>query len=75
MEVHRRGRWKEVDRGTQAGSRPISGTNEVEVRERVKCKIIRDLCPDADAFPQSCQRCYVFEMYQRIRKEEDDNGK
>lgn len=40
-----------------------------------ECKIIRDLCPDADAFPQSCRRCYVFEMYQKIRKEEDDNGK
>lgn len=40
-----------------------------------ECKIIRDSCPDADAFPQNCRRCYVFEIYQIIRKEEEDNGK
>lgn len=40
-----------------------------------ECSLIRDLCPDADAFPKNCRRCYVFETYQRIRKEEEDNGK
>lgn len=55
-----------MDGRAQAGSRPISGADETEIRERMKCSLIRDLCPDADAFPHKCKRCYVFEIYQKI---------